>query len=204
MEKIAGYIVVRKPYFNNEDLLVGKKLTSNVDGVYYCGIDRLNWVDVDNMYLNNMLKLDQKNVYEKLRSSDNDFLGVRILRSISDAHFFGSLDKEQADKNEIIIVSGNSLNTSKGSMLVDSASVNWLGYDLVLLGGWSLIRHAVFENQQYHLLKVKGINDFGLFDNTNVEEFIDAYNKLANLNVVDPLFDEYPLGVECIRIGRPL
>lgn len=197
---INGYILVRRPDCTENNSL-GRLMS--VDGVYYCGISRDMWCDIQNCNFNKTLPLLLKGFYDKLMRSGNDGSHIPILTNWEDVNKFLSITDEIRSKNEIIVVSSPTLDKVKGT-IEPLQNIQWIGYDIMLLGSWSLIRHAIFENRLFELTKCSPLNNYGLFDNLNfVDEFLEKYNEYAKSDRVDPLI-ESGVGIEMIRIGRPV
>lgn len=195
---IAGYAIVRNPLF--EESYPGGGLMSPFLNLYYHGIKRSMWEDVED-YLSTSSLLDKKilEAYEAIKNDDRDGTFIKTVKDLKFAKQLINLDSEIARKNEIIAMSSSYLNQIK--KVEDKNPVIWLGYDIVLLGGWSLLRHGVFENKLFSLLeKSTNINKYGLFDNLNyLDGFLTEYKRLSALDKVDPIIEN--LRVDFIRVG---
>ncbi|NML37459.1 hypothetical protein HHL17_09670 [Chitinophaga sp. G-6-1-13] len=199
---ITGYVIARKPMYDFSDVIIGRNSLLRIEDKYYHGIDRLNWIDVESRFKQSAIPENLLNVYTDLEASEQDLTGIKVLKKYDEAVVLMSLDEEMTLKNEILVIASNKLNQIKGHGIATVQTITWLGYDIVLLGGWSLIRHAIFENRQMSLLKVIALNSFGLLDNEEqADDFLKQYNKLADLDSVDPLLDNSSYGVDCIRVG---
>ena len=117
MESIAGYIIVRKPLYDFLEPLTDSKLLEPVAGIYYNGLDRLNWYDVDTLFFDGIIPENLLKLYEKLGSSDNDLTNIKLLKDMDEVNCFVSLDKDMLIKNEIIVISSPFLNKRKGIAL---------------------------------------------------------------------------------------
>ena len=117
MESIAGYIIVRKPLYDFLEPLTDSKLLEPVAGIYYNGLDRLNWYDVDTLFFDGMIPENLLKLYEKLGSSDNDLTNIKLLKDIDEVNCFVSIDKDILIKNEVIVISSPFLNKRKGNSL---------------------------------------------------------------------------------------
>ncbi|WP_314004464.1 hypothetical protein [Xanthocytophaga flava] len=203
MEIIAGYMMVRKPFYNfmssyrtNTEFVL-----EPVDSIYYQGFQRMEWYDVDTYFLEKRLPEKFMAKYEEIIKSEYFNLFVDLARTEEDVFLFMNLDEEIPVKNEVIVLSSPTLNAIYSGVFVSEDLVEWLGYDIWTLGGWSLIRHAIFENRQLCLLENNPVNEFGLFDTSeSMAQFVQEYNALGSSDKVDPLIDGMP--VEAIRVGR--
>ncbi|WP_223151781.1 hypothetical protein [Chitinophaga qingshengii] len=199
---ITGYVIVRKPAHIFDDV-VGKSLSPSIEGIYYHGIDRSNWRDVESRFYQSKIPESLLKTYADLDVSELDFTGIKVVKAYHDAVAFLSIDKEMALTNELVVVASDRLNQIKGPGIATPQHITWLGYDIVLLRGWSLIRHAIFENREMSLLETIKLNSFGLLDHVeNVDDFLETYDKLGDLDRVDPLPENGVYGIDYLRVGR--
>lgn len=188
--------------YDFSDVMIGRRLLFPLGDKYYHGIDRLNWIDVENRFNQSLIPESILNIYTGLEASEQDLTGIKVLKKYDEAVTLLSLDAETAFKNEVLAIASDKLYQIKGPGIVTQQAITWLGYDIVLLGGWSLIRHAIFENRQMSLLEVVELNSFGLLDHVGqADVFLKEYNRLADHDKVDPLLENSSYGVDCIRVG---
>lgn len=196
---IVGYIIVRKTQHNE---VIHGRLLEPINSINYHGIDRLMWYDLDSYFLEGKFSDDLKPKYMQLSASDNDLTFTKVLKSFEDSKRFLSVSKDLIRRNEIIAISSNALVKIKGGMSEPIDFIEWLGYDIVLLGGWSLIKHGVFENKQLSLVEKKRLNGYGLFDDLNdIDKFLAEYERLALMNKVDQLLDR-DIILDFVNVGR--
>lgn len=199
MNSIAGYLIVRRPFF--DQIYFEGPLLQPINNIFYNGLYRSEWMDIDNYYYSKLLSPYLTRSYEELLTSNSDFSFINSTHNLDLINAFINFNDEIKQKNEIIVISAQALDGVKGVALMDENTIEWLGYDFVLWGGWSLIRHGLFENRQITLLDKKKLNKYGLFDDIeNIKLFLDAYIFLSELNLVDPLIDINLVGE--IKIGR--
>ncbi len=80
--------------------------------------------------------------------------------------------------------------------------VEWLGYDFLALGHWSLVLEGVFASPSYFGRWVGRLNRHGLMaDQNSMHEFAKDYETAAAEGGVEPL-PESVYGLEAIEIGR--
>lgn len=198
MDIISGYIIVRKPQYEN--VYIDGPSLQPLTEIYYNGLQRSQWFDIGTKFYDGTLTGSLLEKYKVLTSS-NDTLFIDLTQNIEDAKAFLACEDEILKTTEIIAISSPSINEIRGTLSVPTGQINWLGYDFFLFGGLSLIRHAIFENRQLSLLTHISLNKYGLApDTSQFEDFIEAYEKLSESNLVEPLTNlSY---VEPIRIGR--
>lgn len=194
---MAAYIIVRKPQF---DEYVPGAPARPLGNILYQGMNRSMWYDLDTFSIEGKLPDELKQPYAKLKDTGNYLTFVRIATSRQEAEQFFTIGGDWTDRNEVIVVQSDALDGTFGLAPLRAGSVEWLGFDLVLLGGWSLISHGIFENRRLSLLAKKSINGNGLFDDTyGLDAFIEEYMRLGALNEVDPLTS---VTLEVVRVGR--
>jgi hypothetical protein len=196
---IVGYIIVRKPQHN--EITHGRSLEP-ISNIYYHGMDRLMWYDLESNLLEGKFPDDLKLKHEQLVASENDLTFTKVLKSFEDSKRFLSTSRNLIERNEIIAINSNALIKIKGGMSVPGDLIEWLGYDVVLLGGWSLIKHGVFENRQLSLVDAKRLNKYGLFDDVDgIDKFLAEYERLALRDKVDPLLSKNII-LDFVNVGR--
>ncbi|MCF3107860.1 hypothetical protein LL912_03625 [Niabella sp. CC-SYL272] len=198
---IAGFIVLRKPQY--VEVYPGGQNLPSFNGMCYNGIDRFMWGDIESYFINKRLPQTTplNKHYDALRNSGYDGSHFMVVEDYDVARSFNEASSEILGKNEIVAVSSPYLNSIKKGKKSE-VPIKWMGYDIVLLGGWSLVRHGVFENKLERLIK-KGtdINSFGLFNTTDyLDDFVNEYNHLAALDKVDPVIEG--LRLDYVRVGK--
>lgn len=192
---ITGFIIVRNFLFEEN---YSGSILNPIDHIYYQGLNRSMWMDIEDYFSAN--SLSHIEVQKKYNLNDNGNF-IKVIRELQFADLLINLNNEIRKKNEIIVISSPYLNKIEKETKIEKP-ITWLGYDIVLLGGWSLLRHGIFENKMFSLMeKSTTINKFGLFNNLDyTDKFIQEYNHLSSFDLVDPLIDELPL--DFVRIGK--
>lgn len=210
--QINGYLVVRKPEFNRDALGRGSYTSAApcIGNTYYSGIDRMDWFDVAEQLYSDGLPSPIKNHYDTIKKNNDDFSGILVCQDLDIAlellHFSNSFNNE----NEIIAVFSDKLSTLKGTIALLSAEITWIGYDVVVLGGHSLLHEGVFSATDLFPGWPDRVNEFGLFDTHAIcDEFVMVYMRaLKNGAFIEDwglardseLGPEY--GIDFIAVGR--
>src|SRR3954467_5329062 len=100
---MSGFVIVRKPAF--EEINTEGKCLLPVDDVYYRGVDRSMWRDIQDDYYAGRLPIHLQMLYAQLSASDNDSTFIRVLASRDATNLFLDYNEGIKAKNEIIIVS---------------------------------------------------------------------------------------------------
>ncbi len=197
---ISGYIIVRKSQY--EEAFPGGPALEPFNGVHYNGVDRSIWADIEAFFMKEQTPQDMRlsKNYQAIKGSGYDASFFKIEKSINTVRALAQINAEIYQTNEILAVSSRYLNQIKHEKKAEGP-ITWLGYDIILLGGWSLVRHGIFENRLDSLIeKSSSLNPFGLFDNTDfLDHFLSEYHHLATIDKVDPLPPE--LILDYVRVG---
>ncbi|KAA5536819.1 hypothetical protein F0919_03880 [Taibaiella lutea] len=198
---ITGYLIVRK--VDAVEVHENNFLKPYNNTIYYHGIDRLMWGDIDNyLFKGGTLDNNALNEYKSIVDSGNDGSFLNLANTLNSAEVLLNHNNAVALNNEIIAIESSFLNVIKPK-IQETPPIYWMGYDLVLLGGWSLIRHGIFENNMLSLLNNTKLNRYGLFDNPDsISGFLDEYNLLSDNNKVDKIIDS--LILDTIKVGKPI
>jgi hypothetical protein len=157
--------------------------------------------------MDEMGKLKKGATHERwLRAvKDKAFDSIRNLPIIETRpeHLLRVLEEGKAGRNEVIAVRSQKLvELKKKSLALDSEEIDWLGFDFVSLGHWSLLAGGMFTSPSYFLRWEEYLNEHGLMSNESIlREFARDYSAAAKKNGVEPIPEEI-YGLEAIEIGR--
>jgi hypothetical protein len=183
MQKICGFIVVRKPEYASNGLI---RPNLEVGGKTYHGIDRLRWEDLDLAYYERRLPAAVFPIWQALDRDTSDFSGVKLLKDFKKA-------KEvlcfSGDKSEIIAIYSAELEAIKGAAQCD-IELEYLGIDCFSLGEWSVLLGGVYAKPAYFVEAARGLNKHGLLDSIDdCRAVFNRYVQLAMNEIVEPLMD---------------
>jgi len=201
MVTAAGYLVVRLPNF---DYLVDKRENiAPINGVYYAGVKRQAWADVfDEAYYRRNVELppDIRRLAEALKRDNSDSTGIDVCKNEDMALSLLEYSNRGENANELIVVRSPFLEKIKGSVDI-SKPVDWLGFDCVALGEWSLIAEGVFAKTDYYREWIGRLNKFGLFDDPAlVPAYAEAYESAVLQNISEPLGRGPRIAIEVGRL----
>lgn len=202
MEESCGYMVVRLPAenFDPEGRGAFSAKVPIFNGIYYGGLDRLPWFDIDEAYYSGRLPIDLRCIRRSLKEINLDFSGIDLLKSLSEARQMLDYSNRESQKNEIITVYSEMLRELKGAIKLES-SVNWIGCDIINLGHSSLLHDGIFSNAELFMDFQDALNENGLIrDETTAKEYIMRYCQLAEQGLVEEIIDE-PYGVDCVWVA---
>ena len=205
MIEFCGYLVVRKPSDNFDPQGRGgfSDKAPKLNDVYYAGIDRMPWFDLDEEYYANTLSTDIAAIRNKIRKTDTDFTGIKVCADFKDAeHILNYVNRSVSEfRNEIISISSKSLNRSKG-IVESNKTIIWYGYDIVALGNSSILIEGLFTRPDIFENYIKKLNCHGLFDDLSVfDEYVAFYKAQAALGTVIELIED-PYPVEAVWVGK--
>lgn len=201
---INGFLVVRLPQLNY--LVLGRDIVPCINGIHYAGIDRQRWLDIfDEDFYAGHVPNNIRNLANTIKAQANDFSGIDLCQDADDALTLLNYSNRNANSNELIAVWASSLDSMKGAIQSD-LPVEWLGYDFVRLGEWSLIAAGVFMYPQNYPGWIEQLNHSGLFDNCSLlAAYMSDYEQAVAQNRSEPLGPaSTSLGTIAIKIGRVL
>jgi hypothetical protein len=181
MERICGFIVVRKPEYAANELL---KPTLRVVGKTYQGVDRLRWEDFDLAYCERRLPRVLLPIWQELDRDRADFSGLKLFNDYQKAKEVLSYSGE---KSEIIAIWSPELEDMKGASYCEM-ELTFLGIDCFAIGEWSVLLSGVYARPECFPETITKLNQHGLLtSDANCNSVFDSYLKLASTEVVEPL-----------------
>ena len=201
---VAGFLVVRLPdqNFDREGRGAFSAIAPKIGNIFYGGIDRMPWFDLDEDYYAKTLPGDLLEIRKCLSEDGRDFTGIELCYDLQMANKVLEWSNREVTRNEVIAVRSQKLvELKKKSLALDSAEIDWLGFDFVSLGHWSLLAGGMFTSPSYFLRWQEYLNEHGLISNESImREFASDYSAAAKKNGVEPIPDEV-YGLEAIEIG---
>jgi len=174
----TGLLVVRLPHLNFDPEGRGAFPAHPPchEDVCYAGIDRMAWFDVDESLIQGVLPHELALLREQIKEANSDPSGVQVCQDFTVASALLSFSNRSQRRNEMIVVRSPELSKLKGSVELLETSVSWLGQDVVLLGGWSVVRDWLFDGRGARSGMVGLLNEFGLVAASwAVDEVISGY-----------------------------
>jgi hypothetical protein len=189
-EPLCGFVVVRLPEknFDLEGRGAYPSVAPQVDGLFYGGIDRMPWFDLDEDHYGGRLPEDIEVQWNALLQQNPDLTGIKICKDLSVAAQLLQYSNRRQPWNELIAIASPTLTSIKGIVSDCPATRQLLGYDVVSLGWWSLLRDGVFLNLPYFAAWVARLNEYGLFpEPTYLDTYVDSYYEAAREGLVEEL-----------------
>jgi len=180
---ILGYLVLRTPEENFDDLGRGAFLpyAPKIGGVYYGGVDRMQWFDVDEDYYNKSLSNELIKMRERIYCSSSHVSDLKLCESLKDAKILLDYSNKSRKRNELVAIfsDGNVTPMQLSEAKIDD---NCIGCDLYSDGYGSLIKEGVFSHPGLFGEFTSELNRFGLFEPHDelIEQYINAYQKVSS------------------------
>ena len=191
MNKICGFMVVRKPKMNFDKEGRGAFLSHapNIDGLYYGGVDRMPWFEIDEDYFSGILPKQLIELRKELRKTNQDTSDLKLLFDLSLVNSVIEYSNKKIEINEIIVLRSSGLERTKGSFICDN-EIEWHGIDIHCQGYGSLLREGIFSKPEVFSTFINAINEHGLFneDSKLINYYIEHYiniSKAHNLEKID-------------------
>jgi hypothetical protein len=197
VQKICGFIVVRKPEWSSSDLL---KPSLRVNGKRYHGVDRLRWEDFEVEYYEGRLPGSLLPIWQERKRDNADFSGLDLLKGYEKAQ---EVLRFSGNKSEIIAVWSAELEEIKGATGAD-LTLDFLGIDCFSLGEWSVLLDGVYLRPASFVETIPKLNRWGLLvSDAESERVFDRYLALASAGLVEPLMEKARMtSISVFRLSR--
>jgi len=201
---IYGFIVLRKPFFNYDEKGRGafSPHAPRIGDLYYAGIDRMPWFEVEESYYSNELPTELVLLRKELKTLKLDCSDFELMPDINKAVKLLEYSNKDKELNELIAVCSKRGNIRPP--ISDPPRIDWLGVDVYCHGYGSLIREGIFTkldlfSDYIHKLNINGL--FGL-DSEFIDSYTDTYIKLAYEKNLEPIDDEAMEYLDIVTLGR--
>lgn len=197
--KICGYTIVRLPSkILSPNAPRYSIMLSNGESIFYHGLDRLAWEELDEQHYAKELPDDLERIWLLKNLSGEDLTGIEILTDYRYAQKALDYSNERSCADELIVVYSDYLQRVKG-MLQSIKRIQWLGYDIFPIGEFSIILAGIFQTPKHFDPFISQLNAFGIFDNEEIaQQYYEHYRFLATKGVCEGF--EQP--IDYINIGR--
>lgn len=192
LDSFCGFVVVRKPEHNFDPSGRGAYSSTPpcVNDAFYCGIDRMPWFDIEEDLYSGAIDPSARERYLALRSMNDASSAIMTVGSLADAEFFLEYSNKRASANEIVAVFSTDLAKLKGSQHWPTLEGSWLGFDVLLLGHFSLIREGYYRCPQAFSSVANKIGAAGLLlDQMDARQYVEVYRAAADEGRIEELPD---------------
>jgi hypothetical protein len=183
VERICGFIVVRKPEYASTELV---KPNMKIGENAYYGVDRFRWEDLDLAYYDRRLPPELLPIWQELKHDTVDFSGLKLTKDFQKAKQVLEFSEE---RSEIIAIWSPELEGIKGAIHCE-LKLSYLGIDCFSMGEWSVLLGGVYVEPEYFTETALQLNEHGVL-NSDAEcnaAFV-RYLELASSGIVEPLMD---------------
>ncbi len=163
---------------------------ANPDG--YRGVDRLPWGVVDNAYYAGKLPDDVRRLYEHVRDSPRLGFWQPIATSVRTAASLYEYTRSEAGDAELLGVRSPYL-SALDNPLLPCREATFLGYDVVAVGEWSLLRSFAEERgghrdrPESRYISTLVNTSYLLRRSADAEVVEGLYRKVASSNLLEPI-----------------
>ncbi|MEB2346704.1 MAG: hypothetical protein OZ948_18430 [Deltaproteobacteria bacterium] len=199
---LCGFLVVRVAplNFDAEGRGAFPAQPPRVGDVFYAGVDRMAWFDLDEEIISGAAPPSLATVRERVRRACHDLTGLELTRNLGDAIEIAAFCNATTPRCEIIGLWSPRLAEIKSFSMTTSATP--LGYDPVSLGHGSLLREGLFARPELFGEFVEQLNADGLFpEMERAMVYVRRYIDLSRAGAVEPLISQ-PYGIDLLRVAR--
>jgi len=196
-EKINGFLILKKTLAQTEPytgiFCLGDK--------EYRGLERSSFEDVN---VGDLQQLPSaiKPIIEMTANESNDTLFLPLIKDYEDALKILAFANRDGNFSELAVIYSDVISTAKGTIDFDGEKIEWLGFDIFVFGGGSLILNGLFFKPAYFYKWIDEVNANGLFTKKdNTQEYIDNYTECAKDNIVES-YDLTDISFDVIRVGK--
>jgi hypothetical protein len=205
---IHGYVVVRKPEqsFDEQQRGAFRGGPPCKGKLCYRGIDRMPWFDIDEALYASNLPARLRDLRQRIDDANSDFTGVELSPSKEDALELLRFSNRADERCELIAISSDELAYEKNLIGQPASGAMWLGYDVVLRGGWSLIGDWIFRGPASSAESAERLNGAGLLDSPfDLPSFVSAYEAAVERGEAEeipgPEWTPMTLGIGDVEAG---
>lgn len=174
-----------------------------INEICYGGIDRMEWFDIDEEFHKRDLPSAMEQKRQFILDQNNDFSGINVCHDLDTAIELLNYSNRLGVINELIVIQSSMLDQIKGTIELDDSLITWLGFDVVAIGYFSLLREGLFAHSSYFKEWHKLLNNHGLFSSEKIGyEYEKAYEIASQNDIVEEIPSHNLYGIDCIRIGH--
>ncbi len=164
-------------------------LSNSGKRILYRGISSYLWDQIDRRYHEKTLSEDISRQYQSLRRQNSDFTGLLCCPSLEVTRQFQAIS-DNVNKDEILALFSPLIRQIKNTSVVFTEVGSFLGYDVVLLGGWSLLAEGVISNPEAFPRTREIINAHGLLSEpSHLSIVIDEYREMSRQGSCEELLE---------------
>lgn len=159
------------------------------------------WFDIDEDLYAGGLPANIEQARKLIEEDNADFYGIELCKDLSTALALLDYSNRSGIANELIALRSEVLADIKGTIDLDPSLVSWDGYDIVLVGGWSLLRDGLFTSPSSFTGWETALTASGLFSSPSIaDDYIRAYEAAVLKGTVEGLSDSYE--VDIVQVGK--
>ena len=161
------------------------------------------WFDIDEAFYASSLPAALRDLRGGIEDANSDRTGVDLCPSKAEALELLSFSNRNDERCELIAVSSPELAEVK-DLVGQHADAAWLGYDVILLGGWSLIGDWIFRGPVEVREWLERLNRYGLLDSPlESASLVAAYERAVERGEAEeiPGPEWTPMVLRIARVG---
>jgi len=181
-----GYLLVRGPVCTES-------------GCYW-GVDREPWGTIGDHYWTHQLPPNLAAVFERLRRRENRGVWWPFAPNLDDVFALHEYARQHDPDTEIIATYSDYLEHSIGAPRTEVAGCH-LGFDVVSVGEWSLLRELLESSIALPSDIAKGVNAKGLLTDASIALAVEKfYRKVAQPRGAEVIASDPRIPVEAVSV----
>lgn len=183
-----GFVILRQPDMNFDERGRGvySRLPTALGSLFYNGIDRMPWFDIEEDLYTGTLSEDIRRLYNQLKQPVLHL--PRLTGSLEVATVLLRYANQLGRRNEIVAVCSAATGEQR---LAELPGAQYLGVDIVTSSGQSLLSTGIFIAPSAFLDWRELLNPFGLLpEGADIQSYSNRYVSAAAEGLVEPIDDE--------------
>ena len=186
---ILGFLVLRKPEQNFDELGRGafSPHVPRIDSIYYGGVDRMEWFDIDEDFFNKSLPKKITEIRENVQKYNGLGSDIRVCTSIEETKMLLDYSNKSENRNEMVAIFYK--NVDRNMQFVVEINASYMGCDLYCEGYGSMIKEGIFSEPDSFETFIPQLNKNGLFESRGdlIERYIDEYHSVSQRKNIEKM-----------------
>ncbi len=207
MITVAGFIVVHRIGFKAPIVPGGIDIPlARLGDVFYGGVFRGPWHDVDYYYYRRELPGPLMDMAERMENDNRAYLGLEVCRDLHAALAMLSFTRSLGVESDLIAVRSPQLLQTKGRVAIGDGLVEWGGVDIITPGYGSLLKEGLFAKPELFRGWESALRPTGLLgESVSVDAYVEAYRPGVGAGELEDFLEPLPgYHIDSVQVGTVL